>query len=152
MSYLEKAIQVAFTKLEGKTDKAGRPLILHALRTMLRMDTEEEMAAAVLHDVPEESGYLVGTILSWVFGNEWRNIPSAKHVEDSLMRLTHHKGTTYVDYINIISANPLATKIKIADLLDNLDPKRLALLEEDVQAFLGKRYGKALNKLGYHLL
>ena len=51
MSLLEKAISIALEAHKGKGDKAGAPYILHPLRVMFQMDTEEEMIAAVLHDV-----------------------------------------------------------------------------------------------------
>ncbi len=52
---LEKAIEIAIAAHRGQVDKAGAPYILHPLRIMLAMDTEEEMIVAVLHDVVEES-------------------------------------------------------------------------------------------------
>ena len=48
MKVIERAIEIAVKVHRGQTDKAGAPYILHPLRVMMRMQTENEMAAAVL--------------------------------------------------------------------------------------------------------
>ena len=54
MSSLERAIAIAAEAHAGQTDKAGAPYILHPLRVMLRLATEEERITAVLHDLCED--------------------------------------------------------------------------------------------------
>ncbi|MGZ7078608.1 MAG: GTP pyrophosphokinase, partial [Thermoanaerobaculia bacterium] len=56
MSTLERAIAIAAEKHAGQTDKAGAPYILHPLRVMLRVSTNDERITAVLHDVVEDCG------------------------------------------------------------------------------------------------
>ena len=60
LSKIETAIAVALGAHRGQKDKAGAPYILHPLRLMLQMETEDEMLAAVLHDVIEDGGLSVG--------------------------------------------------------------------------------------------
>lgn len=55
MGTLEKAIVIATQAHTAQVDKGGNPYILHPLRVMLKMSTEEEMVAAVLHDVIEDT-------------------------------------------------------------------------------------------------
>jgi (p)ppGpp synthase/HD superfamily hydrolase len=55
MHIIEKAIQIAMEAHRGQVDKAGKPYILHPLRLMNNFDSENEMIAAVLHDVVEDS-------------------------------------------------------------------------------------------------
>src|SRR4051812_23848766 len=55
MPTLEDAIILSATKHAGQPNKDGKPYILHPLRVMLAMDTDEERIAAVLHDVVEDS-------------------------------------------------------------------------------------------------
>ncbi len=43
MSTLEEAIALAVRAHQGQKDKAGAPYILHPLRVMLGMDSEEAM-------------------------------------------------------------------------------------------------------------
>ena len=51
---LEKAIKIAVEAHSGQVDKGGNPYILHPLRVMLFLDTEEERIVGVLHDVVED--------------------------------------------------------------------------------------------------
>lgn len=55
VKYLEKAISISVAAHKGQIDKADKPYILHPLRLMLKMQTENEMIAAVLHDVVEDT-------------------------------------------------------------------------------------------------
>jgi len=55
MSTLQRAIEIAVEAHKGQTDKAGMPYILHPLRLMFQMKTDNEKIAAVLHDVVEDS-------------------------------------------------------------------------------------------------
>src|SRR5687767_2629355 len=55
VSTLERAIAIAAQAHAGQVDKAGQPYILHPLRVMLRLATEEERIVGVLHDVVEDT-------------------------------------------------------------------------------------------------
>ena len=55
MDIIEKSLEIALGAHAGQKDKAGRAYILHPLRIMARMDTDEEKAVALLHDVIEDS-------------------------------------------------------------------------------------------------
>jgi guanosine-3',5'-bis(diphosphate) 3'-pyrophosphohydrolase len=59
MSTLERAICIAASAHAGQVDKAGAPYILHVLRVMLAMSSEEERIVAVLHDVLEDTPWTV---------------------------------------------------------------------------------------------
>nr|WP_200931688.1 HD domain-containing protein [Paenibacillus sp. Leaf72] len=52
---MNKAIEIAAKAHEQQKDKAGHPYILHPLRVMLSLNTEEERIVGVLHDVLEDS-------------------------------------------------------------------------------------------------
>ena len=55
MPTLEDAIALAVEAHRGQRDKAGQTYILHPLRVMLRLETEAERMAAILHDVVEDT-------------------------------------------------------------------------------------------------
>jgi len=59
MSLLERAIEIAVTAHKDQVDKAGKPYILHPLRLMFKMQTENEMIAAALHDVVEDTDWTI---------------------------------------------------------------------------------------------
>jgi (p)ppGpp synthase/HD superfamily hydrolase len=55
MATLERAIEIAVKVHAGQMDKGGAPYILHPLRVMLAVRSQEARMAAVLHDVVEDS-------------------------------------------------------------------------------------------------
>ncbi|MBM4025400.1 MAG: bifunctional (p)ppGpp synthetase/guanosine-3',5'-bis(diphosphate) 3'-pyrophosphohydrolase [Planctomycetes bacterium] len=118
-SALEAAIRLASEKHTGQTDKAGAPYILHPLRLMMRMDEDVLRMAAVLHDVVEDTP----TTLD---GLRAAGIPEeAVRLVDLL---THRPGEARTAYYLRLAADPLARAIKLADLEDNMDVRRLPRL------------------------
>lgn len=51
---LHRAIEIAAEAHRDQTDKAGAPYLLHPLRVMMSLDTDEERIVGVLHDVVED--------------------------------------------------------------------------------------------------
>jgi GTP diphosphokinase / guanosine-3',5'-bis(diphosphate) 3'-diphosphatase len=70
MSTLERAIAIASGAHAGQVDKAGQPYILHPLRVMLRIASEAERIAEVLHDVMEDSGVTLELLRAEGFSSE----------------------------------------------------------------------------------
>jgi guanosine-3',5'-bis(diphosphate) 3'-pyrophosphohydrolase len=132
MSNLELAILIATIAHAGQVDKAGQPYILHPLRVMLRLSTEPERIAAVLHDVLEDCRGWTLERLRGHFGPE---------VASAVDALTRREGETYRQYILRAAADPIARAVKVADLHDNLDPSR------PPEPSLEKRYLRALADL-----
>lgn len=117
MNLLEKAISVALKAHENVVTRSGQPYILHPLRLMLQMDSEEEMITAVLHDTVEDSVITLDDLAAMGFSDP---------VLDALALLTHDKDNlSYEDYILAIKPNPLAVRVKLADLTHNMDIRRL---------------------------
>lgn len=116
---LGKAIALAAQAFEDVKDKGGQPYILHCLRVMnnLHTDDEELKIIAVLHDVVEDCKDL--TL------RELQMLGFSDRVIKALDLLTHRKEVSYDDYIKAISFNADATKVKLADLKDNSDITRL---------------------------
>ena len=63
MNIIEESLEIALKAHLGQKDKAGRAYILHPLRLMVKMETVEEMAAALLHDVLEDSKFTAEDLL-----------------------------------------------------------------------------------------
>jgi (p)ppGpp synthase/HD superfamily hydrolase len=117
MGALEKAIESAARAHAEQVDKTGKPYILHPLQLMMQMDTEEEMITAVLHDVVEDTPVTFESL-------EELGISGA--VLAALKLLTHDTAATpYEEYISAIRTNPLARRVKLADLAHNMDVRRL---------------------------
>ncbi len=117
MNNLEKAICIAARAHAGQVDKAGAPYILHPLRLMLRMDDPAARIAAVLHDVVEDSPWTLEQLRAEGF-------PSA--VVQAVDALTRRDGETYDAFIHRASRDPVAPRVKMADLEDNMDLGRIA--------------------------
>jgi (p)ppGpp synthase/HD superfamily hydrolase len=138
MTLVERAIHRALEAHSGQKEENGRPYLLHPLRLMLRMDTEQEMAAAVLHDVVEDTDITLEDLRAEGFPEE---------VLAAVALLTHDKRkVAYREYIERIAADPIARKVKLADLEDNLNVMRLARLGVH-ETFRLKRYFEAWQRL-----
>jgi len=113
---IEAAIECAVIKHGGQKDKGGFPYILHVLRVgMAQYPDIKAMVAGFLHDVVEDCGVTLNQIEK-EFGGD---------VAQIVARMTHVPGETYEEYIMHIAADPVARKIKLADIHDNLIPERL---------------------------
>lgn len=141
MNKLALAIKIAASAFLMKEDKAGKPYILHCLRVMhkLHSDDEELNIIAVLHDLLEDAPDL------WSI-DALRTRGFSERVVQALYLLTHKKGVSYEDYIKAIATNPDAVKVKLADLRDNSNITRLkGLRKKDFDRM--EKYHKAYTYL-----
>ena len=51
----KKALQICFAAHKKQFDKSGMPYVIHPLHLAEQMETEEEVCAALLHDVLEDA-------------------------------------------------------------------------------------------------
>ena len=135
---LDRAKAIATSAHEGQVDKAGKPYIKHPMRVMNMGKTVEEKIAGVLHDVVEDS--------DWTFEMlEKEGIP--KDVMDALRCVTKlSEDEDYDHFIERVKTNPLAVKVKLNDLKDNMDITRLGEVTEKDLARLNK-YIRAYRQL-----
>lgn len=135
---LDRAKAIATSAHEGQVDKAGKPYIEHPMRVMNMGKTVEEKIAGVLHDVVEDS--------DWTFEMlEKEGIP--KDVMDALRCVTKlSKDEDYDHFIERVKTNPLAVKVKLNDLKDNMDITRLGEVTEKDLTRLNK-YIRAYRQL-----
>lgn len=113
---LEKAIEIAAKAHAGQTDKAGNAYILHPLRVMLRVQTEEEMMAAVLHDVVEDTAISL---------EDLRREGFYERVVAAVDALTKRQGETRLEAAKRAAADPIARVVKLADNAENMDLSRI---------------------------
>ena len=138
MSTLTRAIEIATEAHKGQFDKAGNEYIGHPLRVMEMGKTEEEKIVGVLHDVVEDTDWTFEKLEAEGFAPEI--IASLKCVT----KLSENEN--YDAFIERVRKNPLATAVKINDLTDNMDIRRLPYLsDKDVKRL--KKYLKAYKKL-----
>ena len=129
MTIIEKSLTIALRAHAGITDKAGHAYILHPLRIMAKMTTDLEMAAALLHDVIEDSDITAADLLA-------DGIPDI--VVEAVLCLTKQAGEDYSDFVLRAKQNAIARKVKIADIEDNINVLRISTLTEKDLARVAK--------------
>ena len=136
---LYRAIEIALDAHKNVSDKGGNLYILHPLRLMLQMDSEEEMIVAILHDVVEDSE-------KWSF-DKLKEEGFSKKIINSLRSVTkENKNEDYEKFIDRSIKDKIGRKVKIADISDNLDISRLKeVTDKDILRI--NKYKKALEKL-----
>jgi (p)ppGpp synthase/HD superfamily hydrolase len=137
---LERAIKLARKYHEGQFDKGGQTYIEHPLRVMNGVESVDEKVVAILHDVLEDC-----------------DVPKEKLIEEGipyylvekLEILCKGKNEKYFDYIDRVKYDPLAIKVKLSDLKDNMNLERLReVTEKDIKRL--EKYKKAKEILEAH--
>lgn len=118
---INKALNIAIEAHKWQTDKAGMPYIFHLLRVSEKGQTETEKICGLLHDIVEDT--------EWTF-DKLKQEGFSDKIVSVIKCITKRKGENYMDFIKRVSKNPIATRIKINDLEDNMDIKRLSFLTE----------------------
>ena len=132
-----KAMKLAYKAHEGQVDRSGVPYIFHPIHLAEQMETEDEICTALLHDVAEDSDCTIEDLKKEGF--------SADTIE-ALRLLTHEESVPYMQYIAALKGNPIARKVKLADLAHNSDIGRLAIVtDKDLKRL--EKYQKARNLL-----
>jgi hypothetical protein len=144
MSTLERAIAIAAEAHAGQVDKGGAPYILHPLRVMLGVFTEEERIVAALHDVVEDCPSWPLSRLRAEMG--WS---AEEPMLMALNALTRRKGESYEDFIDRVRQNELARRVKLSDLADNSDTSRLNRPLTPADRARLERYWRAVTALAY---
>ena len=110
------ALRLCFQAHSGQTDKGGLPYVIHPLHLAEQMETEEEICAALLHDTIEDAFVTPEALHAAGF---------PEGVVEAVRLLTRPQGMPYLTYIAALRANPIARRVKTADLRHNLDFARL---------------------------
>lgn len=118
ISLLEKSIIIATTAHSGQFDKGGNPYILHPLRVMLSLDNDEDRIVGILHDVLEDTSITLIHLEDNGFLDEIE-------ILDALVSITRKSNESYKDFILRVKLNPIALRVKLADLKDNMNISRI---------------------------
>lgn len=130
-----KAMRIAYAAHHGQVDKAGIPYIFHPLHLAERMEDEISCCVALLHDTVEDTDVTLEALAA--------EFPP--EVVAAVKLLTHDPATDYFDYVRCIRGNPIAMKVKLADLAHNSDATRFAGVPapEGRIGYLRDKYAKA---------
>lgn len=134
------ARDVANRAHEGQTDKVGRPYIEHPAAVAARLSTVDERVVGWLHDVVEDTDITLAELREMGFTTEQVLAVDA---------MTKRRGEPLTDSMARVMADPLAPRVKRADVSHNADPARLALVpEEATRARLQAKYERTAELLG----
>lgn len=136
-SSIEKALSIALEAHQGQTDKYGQPYILHPLRLMHRFRDPELQTIAILHDVVEDS--------EWTL-KQLKDVGFSEPIVEAVDTLTRREDESYDSLIDRAASNSMAIQVKLADLEDNMDIRRVKTIAEMDRARLN-RYRSAYEKL-----
>lgn len=142
MSNLGKAILLAVYKHADQKDLCGQPYIMHVIRVMTKMGTDQERIVAVMHDLVEDTDVTLDHLERLGFSVD---------VIHSVDCMTRRSGEKYDDYIERVASNRISKKVKIADIEDNMDIRRIPSWgEKDVNRSV--KYYRTLLRLKNPLL
>ena len=128
------ALKLCFAAHKDQLDKSGLPYVFHPFHLAEQMEAEEEVCVALLHDVMEDTDCTAEDI---------RAAGMSDAVLEALSLMTHDPRVPYMDYVAQLAGNPLARKVKLADLRHNSDTRRLDVVtERDLQR--AAKYAQAI--------
>lgn len=124
---LATAIKIAVNAHDGQYDKGGNPYIMHVLKVMhyLKSDDHELQAIAVLHDVVEDTSITYQDLI---------RAGMTERIIAGIKLLTKQPGQTTTEYLDAILTNKDAMLVKLSDLRHNSDIRRLkGITEKDIK-------------------
>ena len=117
----KKALKISFDAHKNQVDKSGMPYVYHPFHLAEQMNDELSTCVALLHDVAEDTDITLDDLKSKGFPDE---------VIEALVLMTHKDGVPYLDYVRAMKDNPIARKVKLADLAHNSDLTRLDKVDD----------------------
>ncbi|MDD2299050.1 MAG: phosphohydrolase [Fermentimonas sp.] len=132
---LSKAIELAIEAHAGQLDTHnGRPYIEHPFRVMIAGSTLQEKITGILHDVIEDTDWTLEQLSKEGFPDT---------IIDAVDAMSRRDNESYDEYLLRLQKNPIAVRVKINDLTDNMDIRRwneiqyhdLARLQKYLEAY-----------------
>ena len=131
---LLNAIRIINIKFKNKYDKGGNPYVSHLFSVETKIESiwdnlliegvDDEVilfyrkccVVALLHDILEDTDTTENDLENEGFSND---------IIDAVVAITRKKNESYIDFIERVKLNDMAKCVKIYDLEDNMDIKRL---------------------------
>lgn len=114
---------------EGQVDKAGKPYFGHPERVAARCATEDEKIVAYLHDTVEDTFVTPEYLLESGY---------SPAIVEAVLSVTKREGESYEDFVVRAKQNPIGRMVKIHDLEDNMDIRRLDEISDETVSRLRK--------------
>lgn len=129
--FLNKMLVLATNRHAGQFDRGGNPYILHPLKVMyyLKSNDEELQCIALAHDLIEDTDTTYTELYEMGFTNR---------IVEGIRALTKVPGETHDQYKSRVKANKDAVLVKMQDLRHNTDIRRLKGVTEKDMARLAR--------------
>ena len=127
--FFDLALKIAIQAHKEQKDKSGREYIMHPIRVAERCKDPRAKVVALLHDTIEDTSVTAEYLRSEGFTDE---------IINGVLSVTKREGETYDDFVRRAAENAIGREVKIADLEDNMDIRRLKEITEDDVARLRK--------------
>lgn len=138
---LKLAIEIAISAHDGQLDTHnGRPYIEHPFRVMNAGHTVNEKIVGILHDVIEDTNWTL---------TQLHEVGFSKEIVDGVDAMSRRDSESYDNYMLRVLDNPIAKRVKMYDLTDNMDIRRWEEVQYQDLARLQK-YLEAYKKLTEH--
>ena len=134
---LEDALALAARAHAGQLDKAGQPYILHPIRVMLRLPDAPARIVAILHDTVEDTDVTL---------EQLRTAGYPAEILSALDAVTRRDTESYEEFVQRSAQDPIGRRVKLADLADNMDLRRLPEVKDKDSDRL-ERYQRAWSQL-----
>ena len=130
-----RAMRLAYDAHRGQVDKSGIPYIFHPIHLAEQMEDEISCCVALLHDVVEDTDVTLADLE--------KAFPPT--VTEAVALLTHGDGIPYEDYVRAIARDPVARRVKLADIAHNSDQSRMAgcQVSEAKRQYFQNKYERA---------
>ena len=125
----KKALKLCFSAHKEQVDKSGLPYVFHPFHLAEQMEDENTTIVALLHDVVEDTEVTFADLAEIGFSQD---------VIEAIRIMTHPEGVPYMEYVARIQDNPIARRVKLADLRHNSDLSRLDQVDENALARVEK--------------
>ena len=118
----DRALRIAIRAHEGQQDKSGREYVMHPIRVAERCKDTRAKIVALLHDTIEDTDVTIEYLRKEGFPEE---------IIDAVLSVTKQEGENYEDFVRRAARNAIGKEVKIADLEDNMDIRRLKEIKEE---------------------
>lgn len=136
----DEALALAEEHHGEQTDKAGHPYMGHIRRVVDAVDSPQAKLAAALHDIVEDTHMTAERLVA---------LDCPPEVVRAVEALTRREGEDYETFVARAAKDPIARVVKRADVADNGDKSRLALLPPIQADRLRAKYARAAEILDF---
>lgn len=126
---LDRGIILAMEEHKDQVDEAGEPYLIHLLRVMMAMTSHDEKIVAILHDI---------TGCTQVNLEDLKEREFSRPVIEALECLSYRMGEPDDEYLERVYCNPIARRVKLADLDDHIYILKSLIMNEKTRKRLDK--------------